>query len=65
MLLRFTFLVPPQEVLSKDSVTVEVDAVVYFRICNATISIVNIENSTGSTKLLAQTSKLVIKSKLL
>ncbi|KAL3093610.1 hypothetical protein niasHT_021676 [Heterodera trifolii] len=51
-----SFQVPPQEILSKDSVTVEVDAVVYFRVCNATISIVNIENSTGSTKLLAQTT---------
>ncbi|KAI3413997.1 Mechanosensory protein 2 [Globodera pallida] len=51
-----SFQVPPQEILSKDSVTVEVDAVVYFRVSNATISIVNIENSTGSTKLLAQTT---------
>lgn len=51
-----SFQVPPQEILSKDSVTVEVDAVVYFRISNATISIVNVENSTASTKLLAQTT---------
>lgn len=29
---------------------------VYFRISDATISIVNIEDSTGSTKLLAQTT---------
>ncbi|RCN39168.1 hypothetical protein ANCCAN_14924 [Ancylostoma caninum] len=34
-----SFDVPPQEILSKDSVTVAVDAVVYFRISNATISV--------------------------
>ncbi|KAI6228415.1 hypothetical protein M3Y95_00619900 [Aphelenchoides besseyi] len=51
-----SFCVPPQEILSRDSVTVEVDAVVYFRIYDATISIVNVENATGSTKLLAQTT---------
>lgn len=32
------FKVPPQEILTKDSVTVSVDAVVYFRIFNAVIS---------------------------
>ncbi|TKR82902.1 hypothetical protein L596_016573 [Steinernema carpocapsae] len=32
-----SFDVPPQEILSKDSVTVTVDAVIYFRISNATI----------------------------
>ncbi|KAI6172306.1 Band 7 protein domain containing protein [Aphelenchoides besseyi] len=51
-----SFSIPPQELLSRDSVTVEVDAVVYFRIYDATISIVNVENATGSTKLLAQTT---------
>ncbi|CAF4980437.1 unnamed protein product, partial [Rotaria magnacalcarata] len=29
-----TFNVPPQEVLTRDSVTVSVDAVVYSRVCN-------------------------------
>uniref|UniRef100_A0A7E4W217 PHB domain-containing protein n=1 Tax=Panagrellus redivivus TaxID=6233 RepID=A0A7E4W217_PANRE len=51
-----SFDVPPQEILSKDSVTVAVDAVIYFRISNATISITNIEDSSRSTKLLAQTT---------
>ncbi|CAD5212466.1 unnamed protein product [Bursaphelenchus okinawaensis] len=51
-----SFSVPPQEILSKDSVTVNVDAVVYFRICNTIASIVNIENANGSTRLLAQTT---------
>uniref|UniRef100_A0A915C655 Band 7 domain-containing protein n=2 Tax=Parascaris univalens TaxID=6257 RepID=A0A915C655_PARUN len=51
-----SFDVPPQEVLSKDSVTVAVDAVVYFRISNATISVTNVEDASRSTKLLAQTT---------
>ncbi|CAK5058528.1 unnamed protein product [Meloidogyne enterolobii] len=51
-----SFEVPPQEILSKDSVTVAVDAVVYFRISNATISVTNVEDASRSTKLLAQTT---------
>ncbi|CAK9796680.1 Band 7 protein AAEL010189 [Anthophora plagiata] len=51
-----TYDVPPQEVLTKDSVTVSVDAVVYYRVNNATISITNVENADHSTKLLAQTT---------
>ncbi|CAB3410430.1 unnamed protein product [Caenorhabditis bovis] len=51
-----SFEVPPQELLSKDAVTVAVDAVVYFRISNATISVINIEDAARSTKLLAQTT---------
>ena len=42
--------------LSKDSVTVTVDAVVYFRISNPTISITNVENANKSTRLLAATT---------
>ncbi|XP_015781832.1 band 7 protein AGAP004871-like [Tetranychus urticae] len=51
-----TFDVPPQEILTKDSVTVSVDAVVYYRVNNATISIANVENAHHSTRLLAQTT---------
>ncbi|XP_072015288.1 band 7 protein AGAP004871-like [Amphiura filiformis] len=51
-----SFDVPPQEVLSKDSVTVTVDAVVYFRVFNPVMSIVNVENYRGSTRLLAATT---------
>ncbi|XP_069364638.1 band 7 protein AGAP004871 isoform X1 [Maniola hyperantus] len=51
-----TYDVPPQEVLTKDSVTVSVDAVVYYRVHNATISIANVENAHHSTRLLAQTT---------
>ncbi|KAL3990457.1 SPFH domain / Band 7 family protein [Acanthocheilonema viteae] len=51
-----SFEVPPQEILSKDSVTVAVDAVVYFRISNASVSVTNVEDAARSTKLLAQTT---------
>jgi erythrocyte band 7 integral membrane protein len=51
-----SFQVPPQEILTKDSVTVEVDAVVYYRIRDATASIINVENCSTSTQLLAQTT---------
>lgn len=51
-----SFDVPPQEILSKDSVTVAVDAVVYYRVYNATVSVTNIEDAHRSTRLLAQTT---------
>ena len=45
-----------RQVLSKDSVTVAVDAVVYYRISNATISVTNVEDANRSTRLLAATT---------
>ncbi|XP_064616329.1 band 7 protein AGAP004871-like [Liolophura sinensis] len=51
-----SFDVPPQEILTKDSVTVSVDAVVYYRVSNATVSVANVENAHHSTRLLAQTT---------
>uniref|UniRef100_A0A7E4ZZ25 PHB domain-containing protein n=1 Tax=Panagrellus redivivus TaxID=6233 RepID=A0A7E4ZZ25_PANRE len=51
-----SFNVPPQEILTRDSVTVSVDAVVYYRVCNATVSVANVENAHHSTRLLAQTT---------
>lgn len=51
-----TFDIPPQEVLTKDSVTISVDAVVYYRIFNPVVSIVNVEDVDRSTRLLAQTT---------
>lgn len=50
-----TFDVPPQEILSKDSVTVTVDAVLYFRIYNTVAAVINIQDVYHSTKLLCQT----------
>ncbi|KAM7304203.1 band 7 protein AGAP004871 isoform X2 [Ixodes scapularis] len=43
-------------ILSKDSVTVAVDAVVYYRISNATIAVSNVEDYGHSTRLLAATT---------
>ncbi|CAF4998320.1 unnamed protein product [Rotaria sp. Silwood1] len=51
-----TFDVPPQEILTRDSVTVSVDAVVYFRIYNPIISVTNVANPHISTQLLAATT---------
>jgi len=51
-----TFDVPPQEILTKDSVTVAVDAVVYYRTANPTMSVTNVEDAAKSTKLLAATT---------
>ncbi|UJR16621.1 hypothetical protein I4U23_003521 [Adineta vaga] len=51
-----TFNVPPQEVLTRDSVTVAVDAVVYSRIIDPVSSVTRVSNVHSATQLLAQTS---------
>jgi len=51
-----TFDVPPQEILTKDSVTVAVDAVVYFKIYNPMSAVCNVSNASQSTRLLASTT---------
>jgi len=48
--------VPPQEVLTKDSVSITVDAVMYFRIENPTKSINKVADARYSTGLLAATT---------
>lgn len=53
-----SFDIPPQEILTKDSVTIRVDAVVYYKIGNAIDSVKNVENASSSTKLLAQVTHL-------
>jgi erythrocyte band 7 integral membrane protein len=47
---------PHLQILSKDSVTVSVEAAVYYRVSNAVRSVVNAENAQHSTRLLAQTT---------
>lgn len=42
-----SFDVPPQEVLSKDSVTVSVDAVVYYRICDPLKAVIQVKLTTN------------------
>lgn len=44
------------QVLTKDSVTVSVDGVVYYRVQNAILAVVNITNADAATRLLAQTT---------
>jgi len=51
-----TFDVPPQEILTKDSVTVQVDAVVYYNIRNPMAAVCKIENYANATKLLSATT---------
>lgn len=51
-----SFDVPPQEILTKDSVTVAVDAVVYYRIRNPLAAVCNVADYSKSTKLLASTT---------
>ncbi|KAG7322307.1 hypothetical protein KOW79_013653 [Hemibagrus wyckioides] len=51
-----SFDIPPQEILTKDSVTVSVDGVVYFRVSDPIASVANVTNADYSTRLLAQTT---------
>lgn len=51
-----SFDVPPQEALTKDSVTVTVDAVVYYRIQDPLNAVVKVTNYSNSTRLLAMTT---------
>jgi len=51
-----SFDVPKQEILTKDSVTVYVDAVVYYNIVTPLDSVCKVENYDKSTRLLAATT---------
>lgn len=51
-----TFDVPPQEILTKDSVTVHVDAIMYYKVYNAICAISNVDDYSQSTRLLAATT---------
>ncbi|XP_066538128.1 stomatin [Hoplias malabaricus] len=51
-----SFNIPPQEVLTKDSVTIMVDGVVYYRVFNPTVSITKVEDANLATQMLAQTT---------
>jgi len=50
------FDVPPQEILTRDSVTISVDAVVYYQVSNPVAAICNNDNYNRSTRLLAATT---------
>ena len=48
--------VPKQTVISRDNVTLEVDAVIYYKVVEATKAIVEVEDFEAATLLLAQTT---------
>ncbi len=48
--------IPPQDVISKDNVTVHVSAVLYFRVVDAERAIIQVENFFEATGQLAQTT---------
>jgi len=48
--------VPPQEVISKDNVTIKVNAVVYFNVMNPIDSVIKVANFYMATSLIAQTT---------
>ncbi|MFN0084771.1 MAG: slipin family protein [Blastocatellia bacterium] len=48
--------VPPQDVITRDNVTVSVNAVVYFRVIDSQLAVVEVENFLYATSQLAQTT---------
>ncbi len=48
--------VPPQDVITRDNVTVRVDAVVYFHVFDPNIAITNVVNYFSATSLISQTT---------
>ncbi|HAR49458.1 membrane protein [Smithella sp. SCADC] len=48
--------VPPQDVITKDNVSIKVSAVVYFRVMDANSAVTNVENYLFATSQLAQTT---------
>src|SRR5436309_1727903 len=50
------FDVPPQDIITRDNVTVSVNAVVYFRVIDPRRAVVEVENFLYATSQLAQTT---------
>jgi len=48
--------IPPQEILTKDSVTVFVNAIMYYKVKNAIHAVANVDDYSGSSRLLAATT---------
>lgn len=48
--------VPKQTIISKDNVTLEVDAVIYYKVMDASRAIIEVEDFEAATLLLAQTT---------
>ena len=54
---RFMFLLmPPFQILTKDSVTVFVNAIMYYKVKDATSAVANVDDYSGSAQLLAATT---------
>ena len=51
-----TFDVPKQMIITRDNITVNVDAVVYYRVFDPNLAVTKVENYVLSTNLLAQTT---------
>jgi len=51
-----TFEIPPQEILTKDSVTVFVNAIMYYKVANPIHAVANVDDYSGSARLLAATT---------
>lgn len=51
-----TMEIPPQEVITKDNITIRVNAVAYFRVLNPSDAVVKIANYTYGTSQIAQTT---------
>ena len=61
-----SFDVPPQEILTRDSVTVSVDAVVFYRIVDPMAAVCKVTDRAKSTKLLASTTlRTILGTKIL
>ncbi len=50
------FDVPPQDVITRDNVSVKVSAVIYFRVMEPTKAVIDVENYLYATSQLAQTT---------
>jgi len=48
--------VPPQDIITRDNVSVKVNAVCYFRVVNANLAVSQVQNFTYATSQLAQTT---------
>ena len=48
--------VPPQDIITKDNVTVKVDAVVYFRVLDPDMAVTKVVNYYSATSLISQTT---------
>ncbi|MBN1380688.1 MAG: slipin family protein [Deltaproteobacteria bacterium] len=48
--------VPPQDVITRDNVSIKVNAVIYFRVVDANMAVINVENYLYATSQLAQTT---------